>query len=462
MLCAKLVERLTSMQSFAVAYFFASPHARSGGEPEYIVRSWIAQLTRLDPEILELAHDHSKAGRRASKSESWSLFEAIVTGDRRYVFVVDGFDEYDRLEDARASFLQDLKKATRGTGSRILISSRNETDIEAELSPAKFRDPGHNMLQCRVRSLDVRHDISLFSRSIVDKKLPNKDDRLRQELADELIEKCEGMFLWIKLQQDQLRGTKNAKQLHNTVRNMPSGLTNTYERNWKRIRRYPADEQHRALAILRWAAFGFWPLTVSEMVEALIVEPNEDGSNVQLDDLPDEIDDEYIDREIIDVCGSLVEARAMLIDGKSGDKTVHLIHASVKDFLVSISLQDQPDTFKSYGKYDQTHDTIEHHEYLAEVCLGYLDNAEVWRHNIMEEGLRHVGSFLHYAASHWTSHVNAAGTDLSTWSYVTCSDVHLLRRRGGDLTRETETSRNDSKHLVKTIERFFQFTVRPS
>jgi hypothetical protein len=39
----------------------------------------------------------------------------------------------------------------------------------------------------------------------VAKKL-KKDESLQQELARHMAEKCEGMFLWIKLQQEQLRG----------------------------------------------------------------------------------------------------------------------------------------------------------------------------------------------------------------------------------------------------------------
>lgn len=149
--------------------------------------------------------------------------------------MLDGFDEYSRLDDVRTEFLQRLKKATKRTVSRVLISSRDETDIKAELSPKKVQGAGHVILQCRISKEDVQDDISLFSKSVVDKKLPKKDNYLRQNLAGQLAEKCEGMFLWIKLQQDQLRSGKNAKQLQNIVKNMPIGLLKTYERNWKTI-----------------------------------------------------------------------------------------------------------------------------------------------------------------------------------------------------------------------------------
>jgi len=234
-LCAKLVEHLKDIQLFPVAYFFVSPHAQSGGEPSLILRSWIAQIAQLDSNVLEVVRRNSEPGQRASESAIWSLFRSVVSENSSYAFILDGFDEYSRLEDARTEFLQKLKEATKQTTSRILITSRDETDIKAELSPRVVQHAGHAMLQCRISNEDLRHDITRFSRSVVDKKLPNKDDHLKRDLAGQLAEKCEGMFLWIKLQQDQLRGGKNAKQLQNIVKNMPIGLEKTYERNWKII-----------------------------------------------------------------------------------------------------------------------------------------------------------------------------------------------------------------------------------
>ncbi|XTI84961.1 HET-domain-containing protein [Cenococcum geophilum] len=145
-LCASLVEHLKGMQSFPVASFFASPHAQSGGEPGSIIRSWIAQIAELDSDILELVRGHSEAGQRASESAIWSIFRSIVSHNRNYTFVLDGFDEYSRLDDVRTEFLQRLKKATKRTVSRILILSRDETDIKAELSPKMVHGAGHVML----------------------------------------------------------------------------------------------------------------------------------------------------------------------------------------------------------------------------------------------------------------------------------------------------------------------------
>ena len=63
-----------------------------------------------------------------------------------------------------------------------------------------------------------------------------------------------------------------------------------------------------ALAILRWTVFAARPLTVLEMTEALAVR-EDDSDNLQSEEIPDVVDDEYINDEILDLCGSLVEIR---------------------------------------------------------------------------------------------------------------------------------------------------------
>ena len=408
-LCARLIEHLREMQSIPVVYFFASPHAQSGGEPSFIIRSWISQLARLDPDVLELVQRHSEVGQRASESTVWSLFGSIVSKNRHYIFVLDGFDEYSRLDDRRTEFLQKLKEATKRSISRVLITSRDETDIKAELSPSEPLDVGNVMLRCKISIEDVRHDISHFSRSVVDKKLPNKDDGLRKDLAEQLAEKCGGMFLWIKLQQDQLRSSKNLKQLQNIVRNMPIGLNKTYERNWQVIQTQSPEEQSRALAILRWSTFALRPLSVSEITEALVVELGDDGTALQWDELPDNIDDDYINNEIVDICGALVEVRSGTSGGGAGYRTIHLIHPSVREFLLFTLSHNPVNTSQLHFGIGKTPEQAEHHEYLAKICLGYLSCKDVWQQPTTQKAAEHRYKFISYAANNWHSHVIAAG-----------------------------------------------------
>jgi ankyrin repeat protein len=408
-LCARVVEHLKSEQSNCVAYFFASPHAQSGGMPDFVVRSWIAQIAQLDPDVLQLVKQNYKPGQRASDPVVWELFESIVSDSHNYVFVLDGFDEYTRLNNVRSQFLQKLKRATDRTTARVIITSRNETDIETELSPESADDLRIVILRCKITREDVDDDISLFSKSLVDAKLPRKDESLRQELAGQLAQKCEGMFLWMKMQQDQLRGGKNAKQLQKIVNNMPAGLMKTYERNWNTILNHCHEDRANALAILKWATFAFRPMSVLEITEALIVDHNEGEIVLRRDDLPDEINEDYINGEIIDICGGLVEVRNEETVDYTSAKTLHLIHASVRDFLLSGLLQNPIDLNRTETIPVLPVDHSDQHIELAIVCLGYLSNYDTWDQHTECESPNHRHDFTCYALRYWNKHVNSGG-----------------------------------------------------
>lgn len=405
-LCARLVDHFKTMHSSHVSYFFASPHASSGGDLSYIIRSRISQIVRLDTEALSLIRRHSELGERASTSSVWSVFKAMVSIDRRYIFVLDGLDEYGRVEHDRSGFLRNLKTAIAHTASRVLITSRSETDIQEEFTLETAGISGLVLLHFRISNQDVKGDVSLVSRFAVDKKLPNKDEKLREELAFKISEKCQGMFLWVKIQQDRLRGGKNARQLQHIVQNMPEGLGKSYERNWRVIGSQNAEDQNRALAIFEWTTFAFRPLTVCEIAAVLMVRVEDNAINHEMGDLPDNIDEDYINSEIVGICGSLVEARIQ--DGDwIGHRTIHLIHPSVREFLLHGSMPNLMLPVRRPSQPNMILEPSEVHAYLATICLGIVNYDDSWLEQSMPEGS--VLACIDYALTHLMAHVRAAG-----------------------------------------------------
>ena len=55
---------------------------------------------------------------------------------------------------------------------------------------------------------------------------------------------------------------------------------------------------------------------------------------LMVDDLPDEIDNEYIETEIVGLCASLLEITGQAAGGPLELCTVHLKHFSVKEYLL--------------------------------------------------------------------------------------------------------------------------------
>lgn len=143
-----------------------------------------------------------------------------------------------------------------------------------------------------------------FSRSIVDRKLPKKDEATKDGISQRMANRCNGQFLWLKLHEDSLRSWKNKKQVEDAIDKTPPKLESAYERNWTRILKGQEPERKRALSLIHWAAFALRPLTVNEIAEAVLIEEHHD--ELAVEELPESVDDDYINSEILAPCGSLM------------------------------------------------------------------------------------------------------------------------------------------------------------
>lgn len=238
-------------------------------------------------------------------------------------------------------------------------------------------------------------DIGVFSRGMVKQRLSKKDLRFQEEIMEALAQRCEGMFLWISLSGQHIRsGLSKARNLQ-TIARAPDGLESVYARKWELILGQPSYERSRAIQILSWCCFGFRPLTVGELTEALIVDMSS-SKEFNVSDMPDEIDTEFVNEEIIDLCSSLVETRPVDQAVSISQQTIQLVHFSVKDFLIS-ALQKV-----CSSKLELT---VELHLLLAKLCLQFLITCEYF--SLAEA---HEETFLRYAVQNWHNHRIAAGT----------------------------------------------------
>ncbi|KAK4245722.1 hypothetical protein C7999DRAFT_42801 [Corynascus novoguineensis] len=175
------------------------------------------------------------------------LYEALQVIPGRYL-VIDGLDEYTLLTDSSNSIARFLE----------------DTD-----------DP-NRLAEYQMSPKDVQANATTFARSIVDRKLPKKSPNTA--------------------------GPKNLRQLRRALEGTPTELDHVYKPNWDRIGR-----NNRVVALPCWAAFALRPLAISEIREAVLID--EDCEALPTNELPDTIDDEYIDTEILEPCGPLIEIR---------------------------------------------------------------------------------------------------------------------------------------------------------
>ncbi|KAL2046479.1 hypothetical protein ABVK25_011834 [Lepraria finkii] len=402
-LCARLVQQLQTTHKYPLAYFFCS----SDQDPFSMIRSWVSQLVSSSQDAFEIAQQQMRArgGPSASTTDIWDLFNSIVHCGEGFTYVVDGLDECLRSENNRASgddcnrraFLVKLKGSISQTTSRLLIVSRDEGDIRSGICLDAMTSLKLTTYEYGISKTDVLSDVMSFSKCIVDNKLWKKSEILRQDLATQMAQKSEGMFLWVRLQERSLRNSKNRVKLQEIVNDMPIGLTDAYKRDWDRISKLQDRDMYRALAILRWTIFAVRPMTVLEMTEALAVRDEDGCDSLQIDELPDVIDDEYIIDEILDLCGSLVESRDAGPEKHLEDKTVGLVHISVQEFLLSRT---------SMNISLSGHDC--ENNYLAKICLRYLDYNSSWK---TSSGGLSQHPFLDYAVRSWILHVNSSGSN---------------------------------------------------
>lgn len=308
-LAAWLVRHINETLKIPVAYHFSSTHAQRSIDSDCIVRSWITQLARSSIDVLHLCQTarRTQCARRASTQDVWNVLREALAHVPSCILALDGLDEFPNVNDARSLFLKDLKNVVTSTKVKVLITSRNEVDIASEINAAASQPPKLSMHECKVSNEIVRGDVHLYSQVAVAKKFPKQSEFFRQDISARMAERSGGMFLWVKLQQCQLRGTQNKKTVERIVEGMPQGLYQTYSRDWNSIQELAEPDRNRAMDIFRWLTFGYRALAVQELAEALVIELDEASEAFCEDDLPADIDDDYSKNEIKALCCSFVD-----------------------------------------------------------------------------------------------------------------------------------------------------------
>ncbi len=209
-LCACLIQNFAMSSSDPLAYFFFSA-AETPNDHLSCIRTLLAQLVAKHQDAFELAMERApdKDTNVASTSKIWDVLAALARATPRCTFVIDGLDESGQAGDKRKQFLAELKQAVAHTATRILVVSRDEVDIRAELAPdagshSTASPPELTLSELRITKDDVRDDVACFTQSVVDRRLPKKPEAVRHDLATQMAGKCEGMFLWVNLQKDEL------------------------------------------------------------------------------------------------------------------------------------------------------------------------------------------------------------------------------------------------------------------
>lgn len=416
-LCTKVIDHLSSTSQdlssasqAPVAHFFFSTDIERE-DPYVAIRSWVSQVIS-HPAAFSLVRERWVAQERqkATRGDVVSLLREIVTTIPGCTLIIDGLDECIWLKGTQATtdddlipgFIGALMQATAESAARVMIVSRDEPEIRTCLHD---RAQGISLFEHKITPGDVQPDVLSYSSKLVRDELRKSTDAAKESLSQKLADRCNGQFLWVKLQQKPLRRNswKSHKELERVINSTPTGLDDIYERNWVKILKLPDEDRDRALSLLRWAAFAVRPLTVAEMTEALLI--SEDCDEIQVDQLPESIDMDYIDNGISFYCGSLLDIRSPHAECDDGEKTIHLAHFSVKQYLLYnfpkdprfLQLDLSPGSFTEHFE----------HTLLSKMCVRYLNSPGVLREHGEDDPV--LNAFFDYAAASWTRHSSIAG-----------------------------------------------------
>ncbi|TIA56527.1 hypothetical protein D6C77_06862 [Aureobasidium pullulans] len=316
------------------AYFsFTDPTFHGAVPLTLALLKQLCQQQRSVPDML------SKAKQEAREPASVSSVETFVEVARSFqqIFVViDGLDECP--EEQRPAILDFVTDASGVTSSctKFFVSSRREGDIHSYFS----------FLRKPVIELEaglITPDIIKFVREEVVRRrtvfeLHIQEETLLEEVIQKLIGESNGMFLWVRLQLDQLcRASRKGTDYHvkEALSHLPQGLTKIYARIFDGIAAQSLGDREIAMECFRWVLYAKESIYGDFLLPALALLGS---SSATLQELESK---KLVPAYVSEACGNLLS-----IDEWS---EVKLIHFSVDEFLRKVLLSTSGGYWKDLG-----------------------------------------------------------------------------------------------------------------
>lgn len=453
-LSARLTQYLQQEHSTNVAYFFCYYGHEEKCQYLAIVKSWITQILKFCATAWDTVASifQDKEANFAEPYEVWHMFRQVCKEVPGCYFIVDGFDECREVNelarqhstsDAKRRFLNNLDDAIRDTGARVFFMSRFDSDLKDYMDTPNNPSSGVSTirLQYEITKEDTASDLIKFAKNKTNMRLAGRDPVLINQLIQDSVEKANGMFLWIKLAHNRLSRLESPSNLRTIIENQPRGLDEAYERDMQNILNLDPDRRQRAIEILRLTLYTYRPLTLRQLLEALLVDldnvpPNLEESLSSDDDsvgeysnsddcqpsnhsssdgnetsnlfprerLPDTLDRAYAESEILKLCGSFIEMRRNDDSSEVGSESVHFVHFSMCEYLQKTSITK----FPQLEQY-QLSDVYHSHNRIVQICLRYLcyDDFVQSKNSSLSEYEKKLKAytFLNYAAVSWGQHI---------------------------------------------------------
>lgn len=328
-------------------------------------------------------------------NEVEKLLPTILSEFAQVFIIVDGLDE---LREPNA-FLKVLPLLLRETTCqlRVIVFCR---DYLFESLPSQ--NTLKNYAHLNVDQGANKDDIATFISSKLSTDDPDWDADLLEVVKTVLLDRADGMFLYVSLMVGRLRGSLSQSDIIDRLKSLPRGLTKAYEANLKRILNQEEElDKTMTIKILLWIANANRSLSRKELLEALSIRC---GTKIK--------DRGGTDRDFTTFCAELIHF--------DHSDFYHLVHASLRDYLLKEVCNNTSVELEDYR-------VLQFHaeRTLAEACLTYLlfedfSAGPVHTAEDLKQMLRD-NPFLRYAAEHWGFHVALAADDAPAdlvWKFI--------------------------------------------
>ncbi|GAB1316569.1 Ankryin repeat protein (Fragment) [Madurella fahalii] len=379
-LSTTIVDHLRKMNDCITLEFYFDFNDTVKQNMDGVIRSLIFQLYKLGSHLkdLESLYQSYLDGHRQPDTKTLSncLYAMIKASGATYI-IMDALDECTERREL-LGWMKEFFTKPGLSHVHLIATSRPEEEFLSFIPSWIGKE---HCLQLDKDSVNA--DIRFY----VTARLEHSSDFVNKGLSQDLVEQirnkvgdgADGMFRWAVCQLTSLATCMSSRAIEKALETLPPDLNATYHRM---LRSIPADIQTDAICLLQFLVHAKRPLTLSEAVEVIAT---------QTDEEPRGFDPKrrlFREADILRHCPNLVSVVEVLKYGTTV-KELHLAHFSIKEYLLR---QDY---------FDLTSASI----VITKTCLSYLTDIEY-------DSWKAAGSspMAGYAANYWMNHAASAET----------------------------------------------------
>ncbi|MCJ1264868.1 hypothetical protein MMC22_004743 [Lobaria immixta] len=253
-----------------------------------------------------------------------------LTASGQIFLVIDALDECP-IGDQGESRAKVLALLTELSGwalpnLHVLVTSRKEQDNDKALASLL------SFPSISIQTDQVQPDVRKYVKSQLanDLELKKWSSLIKEEIEKTLTEQAHGMFRWVVCQIDSLKRYIFPRDIRDVLKDLPKTLDDFYARSLRGI-----DESYRQMTLraLQWLTFSKRPLSIEELAEVVLIDPQATPSFDRTERL-------FHSHDILRVLSSLATVHTLKpwdfhADTRLENQEIRLAHFSVKEYLIS-------------------------------------------------------------------------------------------------------------------------------